>query len=222
MYNNNNNNNKVLIFISVLLTTLLSHVLGNTEGSSSYSPVVISLPSFTKECFYHDLLSDDDALVVSYQVLTGGNFEIDFEITAPDGSIIITEHQKKYSDFLLKSFGLGQYTFCFSNSYGTALKKVEITLEPEKTMDYLNTEKENPEDMIANNAVEEIDRNLGKITKLMNYLRAREWRNMSTVESTESRIIWLSILTMSLMVGVSVLQTLLIQFLFKDRQKNFV
>lgn len=191
-------------------------VLGSTNG---YSPVALTLPSFTKECLYYDLTSNDDSIVISYQVLTGGNFEIDFEIVAPDGSSIATEKQKKYSDFLLKSFGLGQYSFCFSNSYGTALKKVEVTLELEKENLGANSA---PEDAISNHAIEEIERNLNKITKMMNYLRAREWRNMYTVKSTESRLVWLSMLTMGLTVGVSMIQAAVVQFLFKDRQKNYV
>lgn len=203
-----------LITFSLFVTSFVVAV------SSNYAPVAISLPAFSKECFYYDLLNNDDTLIVSYQVLTGGNFEIDFEITAPDGNKIVDEKQKKYSDFLLKSFGLGQYTFCFSNSYGTALKKVEITLELEKGFDNTNNNAE--DDIIANNSVDEIDRSLNKITKVLNYLRAREWRNMSTVASTESRLKWLSILVMGVMVGISVLQAVIIQFFFKSRQRNYV
>ncbi|SCV05954.1 LANO_0H18844g1_1 [Lachancea nothofagi CBS 11611] len=205
--------------IACLITTFVLCTIGVTATGSTYSPVALTLPSFTKECLYFDLVSNDDSIVISYQVLTGGNFEIDFEITAPDESVIATEKQKKYSDFLLKSFGLGQYSFCFSNSYGTALKKVEVTLELEK--ENLGAHSA-PEDAISSHSIEEIERNLNKITKMMNYLRAREWRNMYTVKSTESRLVWLSMLTMGLMVGVSVIQATIVQFLFKDRQKNYV
>lgn len=189
-------------------------------SSNNYAPIAIALPAFSKECLYHDLTRSDDALVVSYQVLTGGNFEIDFDITGPDNTVIVSEKQKKYSDFLLKSFGVGAYKFCFTNNYGTALKKVEVTLEMEKNN--INNEKENPDDIVSNNAIEEIDRNLNVITKMMNYLRAREWRNMYTVQSTESRIVWLSILTMGIMAGISILQATIVHFLFKDRQRNYV
>ncbi|CCD26436.1 Erp2p NDAI_0H02620 [Naumovozyma dairenensis CBS 421] len=207
--------------ISVLMVALwqFSSIVGASDSSSTYSPMVLALSPFTTECLYYDLLKDDDTLVVSYQVLTGGNFEIDFEITAPDGSKLVEEKQKKYSDFLLKSFGLGQYSFCFTNSYGTNVKKVEVTLEMEKKIDSSDI---NNEDMIAYNAVEEIERNLNKITKTMNYLRAREWRNMSTVNSTESRLIWLSLLVIGVTVGINILEAFIIQFFFNGRQRNFV
>ncbi|CDO93917.1 unnamed protein product [Kluyveromyces dobzhanskii CBS 2104] len=203
--------------ISLVLVFITSFCVAE---SSNYAPFAISLPAFSKECLYHDLLNAQDELVVGYQVLTGGNFEIDFDITAPDGSVIISERQKKYSDFLLKSFGIGQYKFCFTNTHGTAVKKVEVTLEMEKNA--LNNKQEKPEDVITNHAIEEIDRNLNKMRKMMDYLRAREWRNMSTVQSTESRLVWLSVLTMGIMAGISILQATVVHFMFKDRQRNYV
>ena len=205
--------------ISVLFTIVNLTVVN--AASANYAPFSINLPAFSKECFYYDITHDDDSLIIGYQVLTGGNFEIDFSITSPDGSEIVNEKQKKYSDFVLKSFGLGQYTFCFSNTYGTALKKVEVTLELEKTSFDIQDE-DNKDDAVANHAIAEIDRNLNKITKVMNYLRAREHRNMSTVSSTEYRLKWLSILVMVIMVGISVLQALIIQLFFKSRQRNYV
>lgn len=190
-------------------------------ANSNYAPVALNLPAFSKECFYYDMVSHDDALVVSYQVLAGGNFEIDFSITSPDGKEIVNEKQKKFSDFLLKSFGLGQYSFCFSNTYGTALKKVEIVLELEKGI-IASEGEDSPEDAIASNSIEEIDRSLSRITKTMNYLRAREHRNKSTVESTGSRLTWLSLLIMGITIGVSVVQALIIQLFFQSRSRNYV
>ncbi|CAI1794870.1 hypothetical protein SEUBUCD646_0A00700 [Saccharomyces eubayanus] len=213
---------KSSIALPTFFVVLILALVNSVHASSGYAPVAITLPAFSKECLYYDMASEDDSLAVGYQVLTGGNFEIDFDITAPDGSVITSERQKKYSDFLVKSFGVGQYSFCFSNNYGTALKKVEITLEMEKSLTDASAPEMNNDDIIANNAVEEIDRNLNRITKALNYLRAREWRNMSTVNSTESRLTWLSILIMIVVVVISVAQVLLIQFLFTGRQKNYV
>lgn len=211
-----------MVSIKLLALTLVTLVTSVIAFSSEYTPLAIILQPFSTQCLYYDLVSDDDTLVVSYQVLTGGNFEVDFSITGPDGKKIVDEKQKKYSDFLLKSFGLGQYSFCFSNNYGTSLKKVEFTLEPQNAEFENGTEEQDPDEIIANNAIEEIDRNLNKMNKVMNYLRAREWRNMYTVQSTESRLKWFSIMVMGFMVCVSVIQAIVIQFLFKSRQRNYV
>ncbi|AET39499.1 Erp4p Ecym_4456 [Eremothecium cymbalariae DBVPG len=203
-----------LVFLASLLSTLCA------AGSSQPVPVAITLPAFSKECLYYELTSNEDSIVASFQVLTGGNFEIDYKITGPDNAVIVDERQKNHADMLLRSFGLGEYSFCFTNAYGTVLKKVEVNFELAK--EDIDDTSEETEDIIALNAIEEISRNLNKITNFQNLLRVREWRNMSTVESTESRLVWLSVLTMGVMVGISILQSLVVQFFFKDRHRNYV
>lgn len=197
----------------LVFSFLLSLVKANQKIS-------INIPSFAKECVYNNLESDQHALVINYQVLQGGNFELDFEILSPKGESIIKQTNEKYADFLLKTFGLGEYTFCFSNPYNT-MKKVEfsIELEEKENQEKLSTDKES---IVSEHSLSEIDRNVIKIQKIMDYLRAREWRNMSTVQSTESRVVYLSVGIIVLMVLVSVGQATIVQFLFQSRNKNYV
>lgn len=206
----------VAFFLS--LTLLLGFVLAD---SNNYVPISVPISSYSKECLYFDLESDKDAIVISYQVLTGGNFKIDFEIVAPDGITIVSEKQKIYSEFILRSFGLGTYTFCFNNEYGSIEKIVETVLELEKIGVHTNSISDT-RDAVSVDAIEEIDISLNKIMKKMTYLRAREWRNMSTVKSTESRIAWLSILVIIVICSISILQEFAIYYIFQSRIKTYV
>ncbi|AAS51946.1 ADR026Wp [Eremothecium gossypii ATCC 10895] len=209
-----------MLYPVVFLIGLLSGLAAVSADFSTRTPMSVMLPAFSRECVYFDLKEGQDHILMSYQVLTGGNFEIDFEITAPEGNVIGSDTRSKYGDFHVYSWGVGQYSFCFTNSYGTALKKVEFTLglqEQERKV-----EKEDPEDLLALDSIDEINRNFDHITKIMAYLRAREWRNMSTVKSTESRLVWLSVLTALVMIGVSAGQSIMVQFFFKDRHRNYV
>lgn len=189
-------------------------------GVTASSKISISIPPFAKECIYHELTEHNNALFVSYQVLRGGDFELDFTIVSPKGDTIINQKDEKYADFVLKTFGLGEYSFCFSNPHKD-LKKVEFTLKLGNGEESENTTGDK-EDVVAYHSLSEIDRNLNKIERIMNYLRAREWRNMSTVESTQSRIVYLSMIIILLTVGVNVAQASVVQFLFAGREKSFV
>ena len=189
-------------------------------GVTASSKISISIPPFAKECIYHELTEENNALLVSYQVLRGGDFELDFSIISPKGDTIINQKDEKYADFVLKTFGLGEYSFCFSNPHKD-LKKVEFTLKLGNGEESENTTGVK-EDVVADHSLSEIDRNLNKIERIMNYLRAREWRNMSTVESTQSRIVYLSMIIILLTVGVNVAQATVVQFLFAGREKSFV
>ncbi|CCH42797.1 putative secreted protein [Wickerhamomyces ciferrii] len=205
--------NKLWQFI-ISLTFLLSCIKASQK-------VALNLSPFAKECIFHELNDDDHSLVINYQVLQGGNFELDFEITSPKGESIIKQTNEKYADFLLKTFGLGEYTFCFTNPFNV-IKKVEFSIELEHKKDSSNSKPKDKDSIISEHSLDEIDRNINKIEKISNYLRAREWRNMSTVESTNSRIFYLSISIILLMVVVSVGQALIVQFLFQSRTKNYV
>lgn len=198
----------VLVFLSTFVSLALAT-----------SKISLAVPAFAKECIYHDLLEESESLVIGYQVLTGGNFELNFEIISPKGESIIKQENEKYADFVLKTFGLGGYSFCFSNPYKD-LKKVEFSISLASNADQETTTKK--EDVVADHSLLEIDRNVNKIEKIMNYLRAREWRNMSTVESTQSRTVYLSIAVIILTVGISLGQAAIVQFLFAGREKNYV
>lgn len=210
-----------IIFSLVSLLLSLWTSVAFADDSNQQAQMAISLPAGSKECLYHDLKSDEESLIVSYQVLAGGNFEVDFEVTSPSGEKIVKEERQKYADFVLRSFGLGQYSFCFYNNQGGNLKMVEFVLELQK-----NDEDEDNEiledDFMAKHSMDEIDRNLNKISKIMDYLRAREWRNMSTVESTNSRLSWLSTSIVIIMITISLGQSFFIQFLFRNNYRPWV
>lgn len=210
------NTRSSLVWLGLIITFLISHVT-----ASHTSRVSVSIPAFGRECVYYDLLDEEDTLVINYQVLYGGQFELDFEITSPKGESIIKQANEKYADFLLKTFGLGQYSFCFSNPYNQ-LKKVEFSIVLEEDDEDEGQTSGNKDTVVVEHALVEIDRNLNKIDRVLNYLRAREWRNMSTVESTSSRIAWMSSIIICLSVGVSFAQATAVQFMFSSREKNYV
>ncbi|KAH3676189.1 hypothetical protein WICMUC_002211 [Wickerhamomyces mucosus] len=204
---------------SILYTVILTLFL--TIGLVDANPrVSLAIPAFAKECIYYDLQDDDHTLLIAYQVLYGGDFELDFEITSPKGETIIEQKNEKFADFLLKTFGLGEYSFCFSNPYNQ-LKKVEFSIKLESTEEEERI-LHDKDTIVSEHTLLEIDRNIGKIDRILNYLRAREWRNMSTVQSTESRVVYLSWIIIGITVTISLGQAFIVQFLFTDRNRTYV
>lgn len=215
-----NNSSKWMYVLSIIFVTF--SLLTKPTQAQANSKISLAIPAFAKECLYHDLQDDDHTLIINYQVLYGGDFELDFEITSPTGESIVKQTNEKYADFLLKTFGLGEYSFCFINPY-SQLKKVEFTIQLDlKEEEEENKSSINSDTIVSEHALSEIDRNLGKIDRIMNYLRAREWRNMSTVKSTGERSVYLSWLIIFIMVGLGAVQAFAVQFLFSDRNKTFV
>lgn len=205
-----------LNIVSTIITFLLVCCV-RQAAAITYTSMSINVPAFAKECLYFIMDTEEDSILVNFQVLTGGNFEIDFEITAPNGDKVITANDKRYADYLVRSFGLGEYSFCFSNRVSTVTpKKVEFSIELERDVDYYNSQEstKNNDEVMSEHAISEINRNFDQMRKMLDYLRAREWRNMSTVKSTESRIYWFGLLSSAAMIGLGVCQASLVQFMF--------
>lgn len=60
------------------------------------------------------------------------------------------------------------------------------------------------------------------VARMQKYFRTRENRNFSTVRSTESRIIWFSIIESILIVGLSGFQVFVVRTFFQKNRKGYV
>ncbi len=63
------------------------------------------------------------------KVLSGGKFDIDYEVMSPTGEIINSGRKRKFGEFVFQNRGTGDYSFCFENGMSTfAEKKVEFEI----------------------------------------------------------------------------------------------
>jgi len=58
------------------------------------------------------------------QVVTGGHYDIDFELIAPNKEILYREVKKQYDSFSKKADITGVYAACFSNEFSTFSHKL--------------------------------------------------------------------------------------------------
>ena len=61
---------------------------------------------------------------VYLQVITGGHYDVDMELTAPSGKILYKDVKKQYDSFTWTTDMKGVYKFCFSNEFSTFSHKV--------------------------------------------------------------------------------------------------
>ena len=54
----------------------------------------------------------------------GGNYDVDMELTAPNGQLLYKDVKKQYDSFTWKADVKGVYSFCFSNEFSTFTHKV--------------------------------------------------------------------------------------------------
>ena len=57
-------------------------------------------------------------------MITGGNYDVDMELTAPDGRALYKDIKKQYDSYTWTTDVKGEYRFCFSNEFSTFTHKV--------------------------------------------------------------------------------------------------
>jgi len=81
------------------------------------------LPDNEKQCF-HEVIDKGVKSTLEYQVITGGNYDVDMELVGPNGQLLYKESKKQYDSFTWTADVKGEHRFCFSNEFSTFTHKV--------------------------------------------------------------------------------------------------
>ncbi|XP_026149183.1 transmembrane emp24 domain-containing protein 3 [Mastacembelus armatus] len=99
------------------LSCLLLHVfvVSGTE-------LTFELPDNDKQCFYEEL-KKDVKFDIDFQVISGGNYDVDCFVTDPENNVLYNEKKKQYDSFSHVTAMKGVYKVCFSNEFSTFTHK---------------------------------------------------------------------------------------------------
>lgn len=203
--------------ICLFLISLISYVHG--------SALTFVLGAQEKACYY--ITTDKPNMRVGYYfaVQSGGSFDIDYLIKAPNGAIIVNEEKQRQGDWVFTAENIGEYEFCFANGMSTFAEKV-VDFEIKMDNDFKAELPKTPDQPAAVEGMEEsinrIENKLNELTKSLQYYKTRNNRNQSTVKSTESRIFYFSFFDVLLMCGMAGLQIVIVQLYFKGSRKQLV
>ncbi|KAI3381721.1 hypothetical protein SNEBB_008340 [Seison nebaliae] len=104
------------VFCLSLIAFLAIDVVENAE-------MTFELPDNQRQCFYESA-EVGQKIYVEFQVVTGGNFDVDIEVTNPLHQVIFREQRKQYDVFQDQAKEKGDYQVCFSNEFSTFTHKV--------------------------------------------------------------------------------------------------
>ncbi|KAK5873728.1 hypothetical protein PBY51_018741 [Eleginops maclovinus] len=84
--------------------------------------LTFELPDNEKQCFYEDL-EKDVKFDIDFQVIAGGNYDVDSFVTDPLNNVLYNEKKKQYDSFSHTTAMKGVYKVCFSNEFSTFTDK---------------------------------------------------------------------------------------------------
>ncbi|XP_028408547.1 transmembrane emp24 domain-containing protein 5-like [Dendronephthya gigantea] len=175
-----------------------------------------------RECFFENLKANM-SLDLEYQVIEGGDLDINFEVFDPNGKRLLYEEKTSDDSHELVITTPGIYSFCLDNSFSSITSKL-VYLD-------LGIIDENEElgnggamDTVVNvyANIEGIRTKLDKASSYQGALRAKEARQRYFLESNNSRVMWVSCMASIIMISVGLVQVYFVRHLFDQRQKTRV
>uniref|UniRef100_A0AC11EF59 Transmembrane p24 trafficking protein 5 n=1 Tax=Ovis aries TaxID=9940 RepID=A0AC11EF59_SHEEP len=169
------------------------------------------------------------ALVMS--VLDGAGLDIDFHLASPEGKTLVFEQRKSDGVHTIET-EVGDYMFCFDNTFSTISEKVIFF---ELILDNMGEQEQEQEDwkkyitgtdmldMKLEDILESINSIKSRLSKsghIQTLLRAFEARDRNIQESNFDRVNFWSMVNLVVMVVVSAIQVYMLKSLFEDKRKS--
>eukprot|EP00993_Chasmostoma_nieuportense_P003840 NODE_4539_length_773_cov_22.606811_g4380_i0.p1 GENE.NODE_4539_length_773_cov_22.606811_g4380_i0~~NODE_4539_length_773_cov_22.606811_g4380_i0.p1 ORF type:complete len:201 (+),score=23.59 NODE_4539_length_773_cov_22.606811_g4380_i0:62-664(+) len=193
---------------------LIALVLFGTVFSSY---ITLKIDPNKEECFFEDVNQLPTKVFLRFQVIQGGALDIDVSVTDPHQEIHFSEERFTDAHILFVSYSPGLWKFCFSNRMSTlTTKSVSFQLivgDP--------TERKPPvtsPTARVSRSVLRISEALEEIRGEQSYLRTRERVHRDTAESTNTRVLWSSIVQCLALVGLTGWQMMYLQRCFETRR----
>ncbi|WVQ77726.1 hypothetical protein IAR50_007416 [Cryptococcus sp. DSM 104548] len=204
--------------------TLSALALLFTAWSVSATALTAMLGANERSCYYADVDGLGEKVGFYFAVQSGGNFEIDYIVMDPDDKVILEGVGEKQGDYIFTANKLGEFSFCFENEAYTQDKLLDFDImvesEPRRILSG-----QQPPLKEHTSALEEstykISGVLNSIARTQKYFHTRHHRNFSTVKSTQSRILWLTILECIIVVGMAAAQVWVLKTFFSRGGRRY-
>ena len=194
------------------------HLSSNTFVDSTAVQLTFELPDNEVQCFYESINKGVNT-IVEFQVVTGGNYDVDMTMKSPRGKILYQDQKKQYDSFKHMADTEGVYEVCFSNEFSTFTHKVvfldwqigdEAPLispsSPEKAMTFMES------------SAQSIHEKLNQILDDQTHYRLREAQGRAHGEDLNDRVQLWSVAQLIVIVLVGMMQIALIRSFFANRK----
>lgn len=182
--------------------------------------LTFELPDNSKECFYQDIAKNKSA-VLEFQVITGGQYDVDVELMAPNKEIIYKQIKSQFDSHQFTAAEHGVYVACFSNEFSTFSHKLIY-------MDFSLTD-ETPLPGVDEHATvltqmeqtaQEVHKSLNAILDYQTHHRLREAQGRKRAEDLNERVLWFSIIESVAVLIIAISTVVVLRSFFGERKPS--
>ncbi|KAL5007743.1 hypothetical protein ScPMuIL_016549 [Solemya velum] len=217
---------KYLCFLQVfLLYSIQSSVSMEIDFTIEVEPGV-------QDCFYENFNASSNDIDIEYQVIEGGELDINFMMQGPRGVILASEKRQTEGVHSYTQQPPGDYKFCFDNTFSRMSSKQVffeiITDSMEEEDEWFQDAKDDLGELAAivnmkmvdfKLLIDRVKKNVDKSISLQQILRVFEARDRSIAEDNFQRVNWFSGVYLVIMISVGLTQVIMIRSLFDDNSK---
>lgn len=196
----------LLFILSMLINNVISVEL------------TFELEDNAKQCFFEQMEKGDTA-ILEYQVISGGRYDVDCELTDENGLKVYSEKRKQYDSHQWTAPEDGTYQLCFSNEFSTISHKVvyfEFSVGDEKPL---------IDSMGASTALTQMEsscvsvhESLKSTVAYQTKFRLRESQGRIFAEGLNTKVQVWSIIQLVIMVCVMASQVFIVRSFFATKQ----
>ncbi|XP_049418341.1 isocitrate dehydrogenase [NADP], mitochondrial-like [Epinephelus fuscoguttatus] len=180
--------------------------------------LTFELPDNDKQCFYEEL-EQDVKFEIDFQVIAGGNYDVDCFVTDPFDNVLYNEKKKQYDSFSHTTAMKGVYKVCFSNEFSTFTHKTV----------YLEFRHGDEEPLMQNmngpTALTQLESSCVSIHEILKvvadsqtWYRLREAHDRTKAEHLLERVTYWSIGETVLLFVIGIGQVMLLKSFFTDKK----
>jgi len=182
--------------------------------------LTFELPDNARDCF-HENIEKGKQTTFEFQVVTGGQYDVDASIEAPNKQIIYKEIKKQYDTFTWVPDTTGVFTFCFSNEFSTFSHKLvyfDLQVGDESPLPGISEHVTAMTQMES--SAQTIHENLNSIIDYQTHHRLRESQGRKRAEDLNERVMWWSGIETFAVLVVTVGQVMILKTFFHERKPS--
>jgi len=182
--------------------------------------LTFELPDNAKECF-HEVIEKDTTSTIEFQVVTGGQYDVDVILTDPKKNTLYKQIKKQYDSHTWKAEMTGEYIACFSNEFSTFSHKlvyIDFQVGDEEPLPGIGEHATSMTQMES--SAQEIHENLNAVVDYQTHHRLRETQGRKRAEDLNERVMVWSIFVTVAICSVGVGQVMVLKSFFSEKKPS--
>ncbi|CAJ0961270.1 unnamed protein product, partial [Mesorhabditis belari] len=182
--------------------------------------LTFELPDNANQCFYEEIQAGTES-VFEFQVVTGGQYDVDLTLEDPHGKVLYKDTKKQYDSYTWKAETVGTYKACFSNEFSTFSHKIvymDWQIGNQQKQQHV-PDANHPMNSLETSAVSIGDK-LRVVDDYQTHHRLREATGRKRAEQLNERVLLWSLGQTAVIVLMGVAQVLILRSFFSDKPRR--